>query len=62
LDQGKQVQTIVRTLRFNGQNNFGDDLTKIQRVQYGNWVVVSPKEFGAPGATLILRRMSCCRG
>jgi branched-chain amino acid transport system substrate-binding protein len=42
-------------LRFDGPSNYGDDLMKIKQVQDGNWVVVWPKEFAAPGASLRTR-------
>jgi len=48
-----QVQTIVGRFRFDGQNNYGDDLSKVKQVQDGKWVVVWPKEFAAPGARLL---------
>jgi branched-chain amino acid transport system substrate-binding protein len=48
-----QVSTIVGRLRFDGPNNYGDDLSKVKQVQDGKWVVVWPKEFAAPGARLL---------
>jgi ABC-type branched-subunit amino acid transport system substrate-binding protein len=47
-----KVDTIQGKLRFDGPGNFGDDLMKIKQVQNGNWKVVWPKEFAAPGTTL----------
>jgi len=47
-----RVETIIGTLRFDGPNNYGDDLFKVKQVQDGKWVVVWPKEFAAPGAKL----------
>jgi ABC-type branched-subunit amino acid transport system substrate-binding protein len=47
------VNTIVGRLRFDGPNNYGDDLFKVKQVQGGKWVVVWPKEFAAPGARLL---------
>jgi branched-chain amino acid transport system substrate-binding protein len=49
-----RVDTIVGKLRFDGPNNYGDDLTKVKQVQDGKWLVVWPKEFAAPGAQLIV--------
>jgi branched-chain amino acid transport system substrate-binding protein len=49
-----RVDTISGKLRFDGPNNYGDDLTKIKQVQDGKWLVVWPKEFAAPGAQLIV--------
>ena len=48
-----QVQTIVGRFRFDGTNNYGDDLSKVKQVQDGKWVVVWPKDFAAPGARLL---------
>ena len=48
-----RVETIVGTLRFDGPNNYGDDLTRIKQVQEGKWVVVWPREFAAPRARLL---------
>lgn len=47
-----KVDSIHGMLRFDGPNNYGDDLMKIKQVQNGAWVVVWPKEFAAPGAKL----------
>jgi branched-chain amino acid transport system substrate-binding protein len=47
------VNTIVGRLRFDGPNNYGDDLFKVKQVQDGKWIVVWPKEFAAPGARLL---------
>ncbi len=47
-----QVDTIQGKLRFDGPGNYGDDLMKIKQVQNGKWVVVWPKAWAAPGATL----------
>ena len=48
-----RADTIIGTLRFDGPNNYGDDLFKVKQVQDGKWVVVWPKEFAAPGARLL---------
>ncbi len=40
-----RVQTIQGNLRFDGPNNFGDDLMRVKQVQGGRWLVVWPKEF-----------------
>lgn len=47
-----KVDTIQGKLHFDGPNNYGDDLTKVKQVQDGKWVVVWPKQWAAPGATL----------
>ena len=50
-----RVETLVGTLHFSGEGNYGDDLSKVKQVQDGKWVTVWPKEFAAPGAKLRLR-------
>ncbi len=45
-----RVDTILGKLRFDGPNNYGDDLSKVKQVQDGRWVVVWPREFAARGA------------
>jgi ABC-type branched-subunit amino acid transport system substrate-binding protein len=47
------VDTIIGRLRFDGPNNYGEDLSKLKQVQDGKWVVVWPKDFAAPGARLL---------
>jgi ABC-type branched-subunit amino acid transport system substrate-binding protein len=51
--RANRVDTIIGKLRFDGPNNYGDDLFKMKQVQDGKWVVVWPKEFAAPGARLL---------
>ena len=48
-----RVDTIIGKLRFDGPNNYGDDLNKVRQIQDGKWVVVWPAEWAAPGAKLI---------
>jgi branched-chain amino acid transport system substrate-binding protein len=48
-----RVDTIIGKLRFDGPNNYGDDLSKVKQVQEGKWVVVWPKEYAAPGTQLV---------
>jgi ABC-type branched-subunit amino acid transport system substrate-binding protein len=48
-----RVRTLTGTLRFDGPNNYGDDLTKIRQVQDGKWYVVYPEASAAPGRKLI---------
>ena len=50
-----RVDTIQGKLRFDGPSNYGDDLMRVKQVQNGHWVTVWPKEFAAPGATLLVR-------
>jgi branched-chain amino acid transport system substrate-binding protein len=52
--KANRVDTIIGKLRFDGPNNYGDDLSKVKQVQDGKWVVVWPKEYAAPGAQLIV--------
>jgi ABC-type branched-subunit amino acid transport system substrate-binding protein len=47
-----KVDTIHGKLRFDGMNNYGDDLMKVKQVQGGKWNVIWPKQFAAPGAKL----------
>src|SRR6185436_20152891 len=47
-----RIDTIIGKLRFDGPNNYGDDLFKVKQVHDGKWVVVWPREFAAPGAKL----------
>lgn len=49
-----RVDTIIGRLRFDGPNNYGDDLSRVKQVQNGKWVVVWPVEFAAPGAQLVV--------
>jgi branched-chain amino acid transport system substrate-binding protein len=51
--RANRVDTIIGTLRFDGPNNYGDDLFKVKQVHDGKWVVVWPREFAAPGARLL---------
>ena len=53
--KANRINTVNGNMRFDGQNNFGDDLFKVKQLQNGKWVVVWPKEFAAPGAKIILR-------
>jgi ABC-type branched-subunit amino acid transport system substrate-binding protein len=47
-----KVDTIQGKLRFDGPGNYGDDLMKIKQVQDGQWKVIWPTQFAAPGAKL----------
>jgi branched-chain amino acid transport system substrate-binding protein len=48
-----RVDTLIGTLRFDGPNNYGDDLFKLKQAQDGKWVVVWPKASAAPGARVL---------
>ncbi len=47
-----KVDTIHGKLRFDGMNNYGDDLMRVKQVQGGKWNVIWPKQYAAPGAKL----------
>ena len=47
-----KVDTIHGKLRFDGMNNYGDDLMRVKQVQSGKWNVLWPKQYAAPGAKL----------
>ncbi len=47
--------TIIGKVRFDGPNNYGDDLMRIKQVQDQRWVLVYPDEFKTPGAKLIIK-------
>jgi ABC-type branched-subunit amino acid transport system substrate-binding protein len=51
--KANKVDTIQGKLRFDGPNNYGDDLMRIKQVQNGHWTVVWPKEFTTGGAKLM---------
>jgi ABC-type branched-subunit amino acid transport system substrate-binding protein len=48
------VDSIMGRLQWDGPQNYvaGKDLYKIKQLQKNKWVVVFPREFAAPGATL----------
>jgi len=50
-----KVPTIQGVLRFDGPNNFGDDLMRVKQVQNGRWVVVFPPDVAAPGVKLVTK-------
>ena len=49
-----KIDTITGKLRFDGPSNYGDDLMRIKQVQNGHWVTVYPRDYAAPGATLMV--------
>jgi ABC-type branched-subunit amino acid transport system substrate-binding protein len=51
--KANRIDTLQGKLRFDGPNNFGDDLMRVKQVQNGKWVVVWPKEMTAGGAKLL---------
>ena len=50
-----RIPTIQGNLRFDGPDNYGDDLMKLKQVQNGRWVVVYPTQFAAADAKLLVR-------
>lgn len=50
--KGNRVETIYGRVRFDGPNNYGDDMMKIKQVQGGKWQVVWPAQFAASGVKL----------
>lgn len=51
--KANRVDTIIGKQRFDGFNNFGDDLYRLRQIQGDRWVVVWPKEWAAPGVKVI---------
>jgi branched-chain amino acid transport system substrate-binding protein len=51
--KANQVDTIQGKLRFDGPGQYGDDLMRVKQAQGGQWKVVWPKAYAAPGATLM---------
>jgi len=47
-----KVDTLQGQLRFDGPGQYGDDLMRVKQVQDGQWKVVWPKAYAAPGATM----------
>lgn len=50
--RANRVDTLQGKLRFDGPGQYGDDLMRVKQVQGGQWKVVWPKAFAAPGATV----------
>ena len=50
--KANKVETLVGKLRFDGPNNYGDDLNRIKQLQNGKWVVIHPKDVAMPGSRL----------
>jgi len=48
-----RVDTIVGRIGFDGPNNFGDSILKVEQAQEGRWVVVWPKQWAMPGTKLV---------
>ena len=50
--KANKIDTVVGKLRFDGPNNYGDDLNRIKQLQNGKWVVIHPKDVAMPGSRL----------
>ena len=50
--KANKVDTVIGKLRFDGTNNYGDDLNRIKQLQGGKWVVIHPKDLALPGSKL----------
>ena len=50
--KANRVDTLLGRLRFDGPNNYGDDLNRIKQLQNGKWVVIHPKDVAMPGSRL----------
>lgn len=48
-----RVKTVHGVLRFDGKNNYGDDLMRVKQIRDGKWVVVWPAEHAKPGLKLV---------
>ena len=42
-------------MRFDGPQNYGDDLMRLKQVQDGKWAIVWPKQVATPGKTIIIK-------
>ena len=51
--KANRVDTITGKVRFDGPYNYGDDFSKVKQVQDGQWFVVWPTQYGAPGRKLL---------
>jgi branched-chain amino acid transport system substrate-binding protein len=51
--KANRVDTITGKVRFDGPYNYGDDFSKVKQVQDGQWFVVWPTQFAAPGRKLL---------
>jgi branched-chain amino acid transport system substrate-binding protein len=51
--KANKVDTPIGRLSFEGENNYGAEHVKVKQIQGGQWVVVWPREWAAPGAKVI---------
>jgi branched-chain amino acid transport system substrate-binding protein len=47
--KANKVDTIQGKLRFDGPNNYGDDLMHVKQVQNGRWLIVASRRGRLPG-------------
>lgn len=52
--KANRVDTIIGRVRFDGPNNYGDDLNRVKQLQSGKWQVIYPKEVAVPGGKMRL--------
>ena len=50
----KRADTIIGRVRFDGPNNYGDDVNRVKQLQGGKWVVIHPKDMALPGSRLLM--------
>lgn len=50
--KANRVDTIIGRVRFDGPNNYGDDLNRVKQLQSGKWQVIYPKEVAVPGGKM----------
>ena len=54
--KANRVNTIIGAVRWDGPNNFikGPDMYRVKQLQNGKWNVLWPKDYAAPGASMII--------
>ena len=51
--KANRVDTPFGRYSFEGENNYGAEHVKVKQNQNGRWLVVWPREFVAPGASVV---------
>ena len=51
--KANRVDTPFGRYSFEGENNYGAEHVKVKQNQHGRWLVVWPREFVAPGASVV---------
>ena len=49
------AETVAGKVRFDGAQNYGDDLMRLKQAQDGKWAVVWPKDVQTPGKSIIVK-------